>query len=794
MKFNVALITSLLFWSFTYGQNEITISGEVSNTKNEPLAGANISLQSLNKGTQTNQDGEYSLTFTSNQNSVELLISHIGYLTKSLVLNISESNQISQNIILDEDISVLDEVNVEGERQRDEVSVIKLKPKSIQALPSAFGDFNTILSTLPGVVSNNELSSSYSVRGGNFDENLVYVNDIPIYRPFLVSNGQQEGLSFINTDLVDDVSFSAGGWQSKYGDKLSSVLNVTYKKPTEQSYRAYISLLGGGASVAGSAFNNRLSYLAGFRHKSSQYLLNTLEVEGQYLPRFSDFQGYINYKLGPESNPDKTTIGLLGAYARNRYFVEPDQQETEFGTFTQSLRLTVAFEGSELLEYDTYQLGTKLTHNFNQRWLTKLILSGVYADEREFTDVEGGYRLCDVDNNIGSSTFNECVVTRGIGTNYDYGRNTLNAQILNVENRHEIEIDSKNTLEFGVGFSHQLLDDELSEYEFIDSAGFVLENEINTLQSENNLESNNITSYVQHSVQLSSKVSATYGVRLNYFDLNDQLLVSPRTQITFQPDWVRDVVFKGAVGYYQQPPFYRELRDFDGNLNRDLKAQSSVHFIVGSDYNFRWWGRPFKLISEAYYKNITDVVPYDVDNVRLRYYANNNARAFATGLDLRLSGEFIADTQSWFSLSLMSIREDVEGDDRGYIRRPTDQMINLGIFFQDHLPNNPTFRVNLSLNFGSGLPFGPPNDFDNRNEFNGESYRRVDVGFSKQIFLNAERYNNERWLLITAEVLNLLGADNPISFNWVEDVNNTQIAVPNSLSARFLNIKLSVKI
>jgi len=794
MKFSVALIFNFLLWSFCYGQQNISISGKILNANDSALIGANVSISNQSVGTQTNQNGEFKLAFTVKQDSVEIIISHIGYKTQKETISTDISSNIEKNFILKENISVLDEVNVQAERQRNEVSVIKLKPKEIQALPSAFGDFNAILSTLPGVVSNNELSSSYSVRGGNFDENLVYVNDIPIYRPFLISNGQQEGLSFINTDLVHDVSFSAGGWQPKYGDKLSSVLNVTYKKPRKSSYRANISLLGGGISAEGSAFDNRLSYLAGFRHKSSQYLLNTLEVEGQYLPRFSDFQGYVSYKLGPKSDPDKTTIGLLGAYARNRYFVEPEQQETEFGTFTQTLRLTVAFAGSELLEYDTYQLGTKLTHNFNSNWRTKLIVSGVYADEREFTDVEGGYRLCDVDNNLGSSTFNECVTTRGIGTNYDYGRNTLNAQILNIENRHRIIIDKKNSVEFGLGFSHQILDDELNEYEFIDSAGFVLENDIEILQSVNRLETNNLTAFGQHSIELSQRFSATYGVRLNYFDLNDQLLVSPRAQITYEPRWKRDIIFKGAVGMYQQPPFYRELRNFNGNLNRNLKAQSSTHFILGSDYNFTWWGRPFKFISEVYYKDITDVVPYDVDNVRLRYYANNNAKAFATGLDLRLSGEFIADTQSWFSLSVMSIREDVEGDDRGYIRRPTDQLINLGIFFQDHLPNNPTFRVNLSLIFGSGLPFGPPNDFKNRSAFSADSYRRVDVGFSKQIFLNAERFNKERWLLITAEILNLLGADNPISFNWIEDVNNSQIAVPNSLSARFLNIKFSVKI
>jgi len=788
------LVLFLLLVSFAaLSQNRIKVDGKVYNTNNEPLIGANIQVKGTTLGSQTEIDGSYSLDLPRpSSDSLILTITHIGYVGEEIVITLNTQTSYIQNINLKEDIAILDAVDVKGERQREEVSVIKLQPKTIQTLPSPFNDFNKVLSTLPGVVSNNELSSTYSVRGGSFDENLVYVNDIPIYRPFLISNGQQEGLSFINTNMVSSVTFSAGGWQPKYGDKLSSVLNVTYKEPNEFGASAYISLLGGGGHIEGHTKNDRITYIAGVRHKSSQYLLNTLETNGQYLPKFTDFQGYTNFRLGSDKNPTKTTLGVLGSYARNRYLVRPEARETEFGTFTQALKLFVAFEGQELLEYDTYQGGLKLTHELSKNWNTSLIASGVYAREREFTDVEGGYRLCDVDKNVGSATFNECVITRGIGTSYDYGRNRLNAQIVTLENRNEIKLDNKNDLEFGFGYAYQEIDDELNEYNFTDSADYVTN--ISTLQSENEISSAYITGFVQNTTQLSRKITTTYGARLNYWTLNNQLLISPRAQISFQPDWVRDILFKGAIGMYQQPPFYRELRDFSGQVNKDLEAQQALHIIGGMDYNFRWWGRPFKFLGEIYYKKVYNVIPYDIDNVKVRYYANNDAEAYAAGLDLRVSGEFIEDTESWFSLGIINVREDVEGDGRGYIRRPTDQRVNIGVFFQDHLPNNPTFRVNLSLLFGSGLPFGPPDDFENRSIFNGDSYRRVDIGFSKQFYINKTKNDGEKWILLTAEILNLLGTSNPISFTWITDVTDTQIAVPNSLSARFLNVKLSVKI
>ncbi|MBL6448830.1 carboxypeptidase-like regulatory domain-containing protein [Fulvivirga sp. 29W222] len=763
------------------------VNGIVKDGEGKPLMGVNIQKEGSSSGVFTDKSGGFKIGIEANEPAI-LLFTHVGYTPEKRTVTVKEGEVLQLHVILVETTEVLTGVQIEGERDnRDEVSITKIKPKSLESLPTAFGDFNKILSTLPGVVSNNELSSTYSVRGGSFDENLIYVNDIPVYRPFLISNGQQEGLSFVNSNLVESVEFSAGGWQPKYGDKLSSALNVDYKKPSAFGASLTLGLLGGMAHAEGASKSKKFTYVAGVRHKSAQYLLNTLETQGEYLPKFTDLQAYVSYKLD-----DKTSIGVLTSYARNRYFVQPQSRETEFGTFDRSFRLFVGFAGREILEYDTYQGGLKLTRKLSDRFKSELIASGVYALEREYTDVEGAYRLCDVDKNLGSDTFNECVYVRGIGSNYDYGRNNLEANIINLENRNVYSVDSKNTVEFGLGYSYQNIDDQLNEYTFRDSVDFVID--IESLQADNETSSQQYTGFVQHTSDLTKRVTTTYGVRLNYWTLNNQLLVSPRGQVSYRTDWVRDVVFKAAVGVYQQPAFYRELRGPDGVLNKDLKAQKSIHFIGGMDYNFKWWGRDFKFISELYYKRLRDVVAYDIDNVKVRYYANNNAKAYATGLDLRVSGEFIEGTESWFSLGLLNAREDVEGDGRGYIRRPTDQRLNVAVFFQDHLPNNPTFRVSLNLFFGSGLPFGPPQNFEKRNVFNGDTYRRLDIGFSKLFYLNRQKYDEERLLTLSAEILNVLAVSNAISYTWVTDVSNNQFAVPNTLSARFLNVKLSIKI
>lgn len=764
----------------------------------QAVEGVNIQVNKLRMGTSSEADGSFQLTVPAN---LELVIrfQHVNYKTKEIKLNLDPDQEKEINLILEEDIKTLQQVEIQG-RKTDEIrpqtSITRIDPKTVQVLPTPFAEFNKILVTLPGVVSNNELSSTYSVRGGNFDENLVYVNDIPIYRPFLIRAGQQEGLSFVNPDLVEQIAFSSGGWQPKYGDKLASNLNITYRKPEKFDGALTFGLLGGNGFLQGVTARERLSYLVGVRHKRSTYLLNTLETQGEYLPNYTDLQTYLNLDLsGNKAGSNPADLDLLFSYSRNRFLVEPENRETTFGNiFDGVIRLFVAFDGRELMEYDTYQGGARLTKIFSPQLKNSLIISGMQSREREYFDIEGGYRLCDVNKDFGSEDFDRCIGLRGIGTNYRYARNRLIANIATAENRIEFLPEEKHKFEFGLGYILQDIKDDLDEYSFLDSADFVQIDE--NIDVQNRLTHHQITSYAQHSWQIDPYQLLTYGVRLNFYSLNQQLLISPRMQYSYQPAWNRDVLFKASLGVYQQPPLYRELRDFSGNLNLELRAQSSVHAILGLDYNLQIWNRPFKLLAETYYKYLYNIVPYDVDNVRIRYFAQNNAKAFATGLDLRLSGEFIPGTESWFSLGLLSTREDVENDGRAYIRRPSDQRLTLGIFFEDHLPNDPTTRMNLNLVVGSGLPFGPPQNVRLRNIFVSEMYRRVDIGFRKlislkKIFPGNRNHLNSLW--IGLEILNLLGADNTISYTWIKDLSNTQYGIPNSLSARFLNVKLTVK-
>ncbi len=776
----------LFLSAFPLFAQQAVIQGNV-NGNNGSLPEASVFIEGRNIGTATNNEGFFSLAVPSG--NIIIRFSHVEYQPVNRQLVVSSGDTITLSVEMKENVRYLDQVRIIGSNTsevRMQPGVVKIDPETAKYNPSAFGDFSRILVTLPGVVSNNELSSTYSVRGGNFDENLVYVNDIPIYRPFLVRSGQQEGLSFVNPDLVSDVRFSSGGWQPKYGDKLSSTLNVNYKKPKKWAGSATLGLLSGGTHLEGTALNQKLSFVAGARYKTSQYLLNTLETEGEYLPRFIDVQAYLNYNIGKN-----TDLGLLIGYANNRYLVQPESRSTTFGTLDEPFRLFIAFDGQETLTYGTWQSGLKLSHRFHDKLKSDFIASWVNTREREYFDVIGAYRLCDIDISTGSNSFNECISTIGVGANYAHGRNLLDADLLNFENRNVLIIDEKNTFEFGVGYRNDQIDDIVQDYAFSDSADFVTIHE--SVENATSLNTNRLTAYVQNTTEWPENWTFTYGARLHYWSFSKQWLVSPRLQVAYQPEWERDLVFRAAAGMYQQPPFFRELRNREGEINPDVKAQSSVHGIIGADYHFRMFGREFTFLAEAYYKYLYNLNPYDVDNVRIRYFAENNAVGYAAGVDFRVSGEFIPGAESWFSLGLLKTEENIEGDNRGYIRRPSDQRVNLSIFFQDHFPNDPSLRVYLSTLFGTGLPFGPPDNPQYRNALNGPSYTRVDIGFSKQLVFGQKMKQNHNFfksLWVGLEVLNLLGADNTLSFTWVTDVNNRQYAVPNRLSARFLNLRI----
>ncbi len=774
------------------------IEGIITDSLQQPISLVNISIADSNKGTATNKNGQFSLTVPAEQDII-INVSHSQYLPQTFNLKLEENEVFQLNIELKLSTVYLKELEIgddENYQIRQEAGALELDPKDLKAIPTPFLDFNQaiISSGALGVVGNNELSSSYSVRGGNFDENLVYVNNIQVYRPFLVKAGQQEGLSFVNPDMVSGVSFSSGGWQSKYGDKLSSVLNVTYREPTRTSATLVAGLLGGSFYLEGASKNKKVKYLAGVRHKSSKYLLNSLETQGQYLPKFTDAQSYVHIDLsGKGKAKETTTLGILGSIASNRYELLPESRTTNFGTFNQSFRLNVLFVGSEQLNYDTFQGGIKLSHKFNSKFTSHFITSAMTTREREYSNVEGGYELCDVNTNFNSDNFNECAIVRGFGSEFTYSRNALEAQIYSAELRNEYQWNPLTKIEFGLRYDRQIISDKLHEYTFLDSADFV--RDIRLRVGQNDLVTNIISGYAQASHLIGEIHSLTYGARFNYRDFNDELLISPRIQYALHPNWRKNMVFRAALGLYQQPPFYREMRDFNGNLNPDLKAQSSLHAITGLDYDFTAWDRPFKFITEVYYKKLWNVVPYDIDNVRLRYYAKNNAEAYVYGADFRVSGEFIPHTESWFSLGYLKAFEDVEGDGRGEIRRPSDQRLTFTFFFQDHLPKDPSLRVYIRTLIGSGLPYGPPESPEYRQAFrSGSEYVRSDIGFSKIFtFKQPEGKRSVESLWFGIEVLNLFGVENHISYNWVPDFSGNLFAVPNSLSQRFFNARIVLK-
>jgi hypothetical protein len=794
MLFRTSLILLFLFACEVLRAQSIVVKGVVSGEQGERLANVEVLWVEEGVQTATKEKGQY--TIQVNPGTVTLKFLKENYHTKTLTLQVKPGEKPTVPITLISEVKHLGPVLIEGsklqDKNREEVSTLQIDPKHPKYLPSAFGDFNKILATVGlGVMSNSELSSQYTVRGGNFDENLVYVNGIEIYRPFLVRAGQQEGLSFVNPDLVSNIEFSAGGWQAKYGDKLSSVLAIQYKEPRRFKGSATLGLMGGAIHLENATKNRRLSYIIGARNKNAQYLLNTMPTKGEYKPRFYDVQSLVVLDLTKRKDEHdyekRTTLSLLTTYAINRYNVVPRKSETTFGTLDDAMRLNVVFMGKETMQYNTMQNGLKFSHKVNKRLKTDFIVSAMHSREREFFDLEMFYRLCEIETVLSSQNFNQCILTRGVGSNFRHARNQLEATVVTLSHNGQYDIDERNQLVWGLSQNRESIQDVLSEYSFSDSAQYVTITE--HINAASSITSYRTQGFIQHTYRPDSVHTVTYGVRLNYWSFNQQLLASPRIQYALKPRWKRDVLFKAATGVYQQPAFYREMRDFDGNINPAIKAQTSYHFIVGTDYNFQIWDRKFKFITEVYHKQLNNVIPYDMDNVRLRYYAHNNARAYATGADFRLSGEFIKGEESWFSLSFLNTKEDVEGDGRGYIRRPSNQLITAGIFFQDHIPNNPSLKMYLNLVYGSGLPFGVPRSQQYRSAFSGPAYRRVDIGFSKLVsFLDNKKGLESLW--ISLEVLNLLGVANTISYSWITDYNSNQYAVPNTLSARFVNLRM----
>ena len=810
----------------------VTVRGILTDAKGQPMELASVGVEGQLGGANTTAEGAFSLQVrvpAPGQVAV-LVVRRLGYLPLRIPLKLPGDAGRSLRLTMRLDTKALGGVRVTGRSDqadtREQVSITRIDPRSAKEMPSPFGDFNAILKTLPGVVSNNELSSTYNVRGGNYDENLVYVNGFEIYRPFLVTSAQQEGLSFINPDLVKQVEFSSGGWQPKYGDKLASVLSVEYKTPSQFAASLTASLVGGAAHAEARSANGRVSYLAGVRYKNAKYVLSSLkQQQGGYNPTFYDAQAFVTIGLGKKDDMQRTTLGLLGVVAHNDYRFSPETGQATFSTGTnQFTRVFIAYDGRERMQFDTYQTGLNLKHDFSSRLQMELLGSALVSREIEFRDVEAAYTFAEINRDPTSPDFNQAVRQRNIGSQFKHSRNFLTAQIFTVETRGRWVPAANHTVRWGAKIGREKIADTLDEYSFADSADFVPNARRTRLASDLSLLSTRGQGFVQDTWSLDSLRTITYGARVHYWSTNGQLVVSPRVQFSQISRQHPNRSFKAAVGVYYQPPFYRELRNQagersaptqpliqTGTLNLELRAQKSYHFIVGKEISFQQFGRPFKFSAEVYYKYLTDVVPYDVDNVRLRYFAKNNARAYAAGFDARLSGEFVKGAESWFSLGVLTTRENVAGDsmnvlnasgkiigreEKGYIRRPQDQRLNVGVFFQDHLPDNPSVRGYVNAVFGSGLPFSPPNLPDLLGtDVLTNKYVRVDLGFSKVIGLKNDKAPKAHFysfdsLWMGLEVLNVFDANNVAGYSYLQDVNGVTYSVPSYLSKRLVNLRL----
>ncbi len=832
----LAVFTILVLSHSAYSQQGI-VFGKITDRQKRPLEMVNIAILGIPGGTTSLRDGSYSLQAPAST-PVALIISSVGYQTDTLKFLLAPGEKLRIDRSLADKAVQLKSFTVE-DRQVRNTSFTRIDPHAASVIPSANSGIEALIKTFAGVVSNNELSSQYSVRGGNYDENLVYVNDIEIYRPFLVRSGQQEGLSFLNSDLVSSVLFSAGGFDAKYGDRLSSVLDIRYKHPTSFGASASASLLGLNLHAEGISKNNRFTYLAGTRYKTNQYLLNGLDTKGNYKPVFLDLQTLLTYKLN-----ERLEISVLAYGSSNTYNLVPKSQQTNFGTLYEPLRLYIAFDGQEADRYKSLMGAVTVTQKPRKNLQIKWIASSYQSAELEAYDIEAAYWIALLDNKPASNDSIEVVEKKGVGSYINHARNSLVMTVMNLENRYSFSF-GRSFAQWGVKYQHEIIHDRLSEWYRMDSAGYSLPYTPGTpgqtgnltdlvlqyhMQSAVDLSSNRYTAFAQNTWDLdgdSTRLALTAGLRFNYWDYNRQLLISPRATLSFKPNWEKDILFRLSAGYYYQPPFYRELRNLQGQINPNLKAQESIHFVLGSDWNFMAWNRPFKFVTEVYYKYLKDLVPYEVDNVRIRYLGINDSRGYAAGIDMKVNGEFVKGVESWASLSVMKTAEDLYDDFYidyfnkegqlihpgiadatptksvihypGYIPRPTDQRVTFGIFFQDFLPLDPSYKMNVGMYFGSGLPTGAPNTPIYTHTLRIAPYRRVDIGLAKQIIgqdaINPRTgfFKNFKTLWFTFEILNLLQVNNTISYNWVRDYTGAQYGVPNYLTPRQVNLKLAAE-
>lgn len=820
-------LTTLLFVLFTivsFAQNQTAkVAGIVIDENNKPVDNVTVSYQT--KSVVTDVNGFYSLTVPANQ-KVVLIFTHISLKKITSTIQLKPNEEFELYVMMNQNSEQLSDVVITSNRRRVQ-NIVTIDPETIRKNPSANAGIESVLKTLPGVNSNSELSSQYAVRGGNYDENLVYVNEIEVYRPFLIRSGQQEGLSFTNTEMVQNVDFSAGGFQAKYGDKMSSVLDITYRKPTKFALAAEGSFLGGSLTADFISKNKKWSNITGIRYRDNSLLVNSQETQTNFRPTFVDAQTMVNFTPNKKWN-----FSFLGNVSRNIYNYQPLTRQTNFGTIDEPIALQVFYDGQENDQYQTLFGAFKTTFSPNENNNYRLITSLYHTQEQEYFDIFAAYFLGDVDTNLGSETVGEVTFNRGVGSQLNHARNDLDALFFNAEVKgtHQIK-NKKQQIDWGFKYTRENVRDRIVEWEVIDSAGFSLNPPIidlptndqpynpytgplvpyQNVRATNFIDINRLSGYVQWNTKTQigeNQLFITLGSRFHSWRVTGrtiengklQTVFSPRAQFALKPNWKKDMLFKLSLGYYHQPPLYRELRDFSGVVRPNVNAQQSIHFVASNDYKFTMKNRKFKLVTEAYYKSMSDVNTYTLDNVRIRYRADNNAEAYAYGLDMRLNGDFVPGTDSWVSFGYMKTEENI--DNRGFIARPTDQRLKVGLLFQDYMPNLPNMKLYLNLVYNTGLPGGSPSYADSYEyQQRLRDYRRADVGFS---YVFTER-NNERpdghWLKrfkdlsLGFEIFNMFNNQNAITNTWVRDVyTKNQYGIPNFMTTRVFNIKFSARL
>ena len=765
-----------------------TLRGKVTDEDQNPVELATVACLKQGKVAMTSLKGEYSLTLQS-ADSVVVQVSMIGYKTKTRVLRKPRGVQTLQ-MVLHEDNKMLSQVTITGQKIQTSQTQ-ELKTEQLKQMPSATGNaVEELIQSQAGVSTHSELSSQYNVRGGSFDENSVYINNVEVYRPFLVRSGQQEGLSIINPDMVEKIGFSTGGYEAKYGDKMSSALDITYKRPKKFEATAAMSLLGASAYVGFS--NKKLAWANGLRYKTNKYLLGSLDTDGEYKPSFLDYQTYLSYK------PNKRwTIDFIGNISDNHYDFTPTDRETSFGTMENVKSFKVYFDGREKDLFRTYFGTFSITRHFGDSTSVSLLGSAFSSKEQERYDIQGQYWL----------TQTETSENLGVGTYFEHARNYLKSNVASVKLmvRHKTK---RHAIEGGLTWKTESVKERSVEYEMRDSAGYSIPHNgkdlymIYSLKAANSLKANRIEGYLQDTYRFRGANQETlytlnYGVRFSHWNFNKETIVSPRVSLGIVPAFNQDLTFRLATGLYYQAPFYKELRDTStvngvtiAELNKKIKSQRSIHFIGAVDYRFKLNNRPYKFTAEAYYKALGNLVPYSVNNVKVVYYGNNECSGHAAGIDLKLFGEFVPGTDSWISLSIMDAKMKLNGKS---IPLPTNQRYGINMFFTDYFPGTDRWKMSLKLAYADGLPFSAPHKELESNSFRAPAYKRADIGMSYRALNNEDRKMKKSpfkniWLGI--DCLNLFGINNVNSFYWITDVTSHQYAVPNYLTGRQINARL----